>query len=382
MAEANRADGFTVLSLGYAEGPEIELETLNGGSAAGFDSLIEDILENQDRVGFRHYITDGGVAYPNSFVRDWADMDDNEPPVWTSTYNDNINPFPIPPGEPTPRVGIQEVVAGSDEVVVRWDVALDLNRVRYVLYYDASPLDFDDLSSATRIELEPEIGAGYAQGIGPTTYAHQATVDSLARGFTYHFCIRAIDSAGNEDRNRVVLTATLRSQVTITIDGSFADWADVPMTLIDADDVGPSSGPNWREIQIANDADHVYIRFTSENAFNLDGSPAFGFSRTLILIDTDDDPATGYSFGSVGSELLVSGNSLYRQAAGTFNDGLLQVLSIHPTTNVVECELAIPRSRIEDATSGAKRLRVLFYNDEAFDAAPSSGYLEYTLIDD
>src|SRR5947207_2412965 len=45
MAEANRPDGFRVLSLGYAEGPPDQMSerTLVGESTLGYDSLIEDI---------------------------------------------------------------------------------------------------------------------------------------------------------------------------------------------------------------------------------------------------------------------------------------------------------------------------------------------------
>ena len=137
MAEANRPDGFRVLSLGYAEGPPdvMSVDTLVGASVLGFDSLLEDIYQTQELAGFRHYLTDGLVAFPNTFVRDHTDLGDSTPPVWTSTYNENIQPFPTPPGAPVPRVGIQEVIAGKDDVTVRWDVALDKNRVGYALYY-------------------------------------------------------------------------------------------------------------------------------------------------------------------------------------------------------------------------------------------------------
>ena len=49
-AEANRPDGFRVLSLGYAEGPEeYQLkETLTGNSAAGLDILLADLEQAQN----------------------------------------------------------------------------------------------------------------------------------------------------------------------------------------------------------------------------------------------------------------------------------------------------------------------------------------------
>ena len=70
MAEANRPDGFKVLSLGYAEGPPDQMSplTLVGQSTVGLDSLMEDIQVTQDLQGFRHYLTDAAVSLVNDFV--------------------------------------------------------------------------------------------------------------------------------------------------------------------------------------------------------------------------------------------------------------------------------------------------------------------------
>ena len=106
------------------------------------------------------------MASPVDAVRQNADMLDFAPPVWTSTHNGNHKPFPIPPDPPEPRIGIQEAIAGQDFVTVRWDVALDLNRVRYALYYDTKPFDFEEdpgLITATRIVLDPVIVSGSAK---------------------------------------------------------------------------------------------------------------------------------------------------------------------------------------------------------------------------
>ena len=382
MAEANRPDGFRVFSVGYAEGPGIEHDTLLGTASGGFATLVEDIRQAQELAGFRHYITDATVAFPNSFVRDHTDMTDTTPPAWTSTYNVSP-PFPTPTGAPTPRVGIQQVVAGYAAATVRWDVALDLNRVGYALYYSKTPFDFvgdPDLTTATRVALTPTIGSGYAAGVGPSAYPYEAAITGLSELSLYYFCIRAFDSAGNEDTNQVVLSTTTRPGfVTVTIDGLFGDWNGVSVTHTDPADVADSSGPDWRDIRIVNDASNLYIRFGSDNAFNLDGSPGFGYSRYLIFCDTDANPATGYSYGAVGSELLVTGVSLYSEAAGVFNNGYLQDISINPTTSVVDCELSMPLSRIYAATSGAKTIRLVFVNDEVNDVAPDTGYIEYTI---
>jgi hypothetical protein len=214
MAEANRPDGFRVVSLGYAADiPGVmSIATLTGGSTLGLPSLLEDIRVTERVNGFRHYFSDSSVQTVNSFVHDHADRSDNEPPVWSSTFNahDNISP----PGPPDPRVGIQSAEAGPGSIIVRWDVALDLNRVKYALYLQTTPFDFTAdprLSGATRIVLEPVVPKNYGTtALGPTIYANQATIGGLARGQLYYAVIRAFDTspAANEEQNQVVLSAT------------------------------------------------------------------------------------------------------------------------------------------------------------------------------
>ncbi len=213
MAEANRPDGFRVVSLGYAEGPpgQMSEQTLVGGSTLGMDLLLEDIRIAEQENGFRHYITDAGVTLVNDFVRTHAQRNDLTPPVWSSTYNANTNL--VAPGPPDPRPGVQELVAGAGSLTVRWDVALDLNIVGYALYLQPRPFDFGsdpNLSGATRIVLSPEIGAGYAAGPGPTTFPYEATVGGLTPGQTYYVVLRAFDTspAANEEKNQQVKAAT------------------------------------------------------------------------------------------------------------------------------------------------------------------------------
>lgn len=211
MAEASRADGFRVLSLGYAEGPADQMDerTLVGESTLGYESLLEDIHVAEELAGFRHYLTDASLLLANTFVADHATREDAEPPVWTSTYNDH-SAYPEPAEEPTPRVGIQEVEPGPGSLTVRWDVALDMHRVGYALYYHTEPLDFGGcptLATATRVVLAPEPPASYAEGVGPGVYANEATITGLVDGQAYHLVIRAFDELGNEEQNEVELTA-------------------------------------------------------------------------------------------------------------------------------------------------------------------------------
>ena len=279
MAEAGRPDGFRVLSLGYAEGSpdRMSSKTLTGGSSLGFDSLIEDIRVTQDLAGFRHYLTNAAVNLPNAFVRDHSSFEDVAPPVWTSTWNVNETSSGVA-APPTPRVGLQQAVAGPGELTVRWDVALDLHPVGYALYYQTRPFDFaadPALAQATRVVLQPSVGAGYAEAFGPTTFPYEARVAGLSPGQAYHLVIRAFDSRGNEERNQVVRSAT------------------------------PSGGApelgRWRASNGVSDVTYRY-QFTG----------AWDWRR--VWIDRDRSTGTGF-FSSglgVGADFLIENGRLYR----------------------------------------------------------------------
>lgn len=210
VAEAERPDGFQVVSLGYAEGPEQYhlKETLFGNSSDGLDILMED-MNVAEQAGFMHYITDGGVTLVNDFVITHESDEDLYPPVWSSTYNASTA---WPPEAPEPRVGIQEVEPIKNGAIVRWDVAMDKNHVKYTLYYQTKPFDFEndpELKNAESIELVPQVGDGYENGVGPDVYPYQAEVTGLDGGKNYYFLIRAKDASENqnEDDNTVTIKA-------------------------------------------------------------------------------------------------------------------------------------------------------------------------------
>jgi hypothetical protein len=213
LAEAGRADGFQILSLGYAEGPSNQMshDTLFGRSMIGYADLVEDARVAQPVAGFRHYLTDAKAALVNSFVIDHSDLTDTSPPLWTSSYNDQNPGWPTAPAEPTPRAGVREIVAGSRQLTVRWDVALDKYPVGYAIYYRTTPFDFSadpQLHGATRIEAAPRMPINYPGWGGPTIVANEATIGGLVAGQITYVVVRAFDrsAAHNEEQNRVVLT--------------------------------------------------------------------------------------------------------------------------------------------------------------------------------
>ena len=212
--ESRREDGFTVLSLGYAEGPEEYAlsDTLTGNSDKGQDTLCQDVEEADERAGFSHYITNALLTQPNDFVMNHLAAADNEAPVWSSVYNDSTE---WPPHEPEPRVGLGTVVSEESRcATVYWDVALDQTGVCYTLYYQQGAFDFEtdpDLKKARKVLLVPTVTEEYEQGAADA-YPYRATVDALESGKEYSFVLRATDTSPqhNEEKNTVVKTAVIQ----------------------------------------------------------------------------------------------------------------------------------------------------------------------------
>ena len=208
-AESCCADGFTVLSLGYAEGPEeYDLKkTLVGKSDKGLGVLIGDVSEAENSAGFSHYITDGQLTMLNNFVLKYHTTEDEDEPRWSSVYNNSTE---WPPHEPEPRVGIGAAEPTEGGAIVFWDVALDRSGVTYVLYYSDSKLDFaadPDMKNAEKIILEPKVTEAYEQG-QYDALPLQAEVSGLESGKKYYMVIRAVDrsEAHNMENNTVYQT--------------------------------------------------------------------------------------------------------------------------------------------------------------------------------
>lgn len=209
LAEAARPDGFTVLSLGYAEGPaEYRLrETLLGQSDEGLDALLADIREAK-RMGFSHYLTDGGLTLLNDFVYYHPiETTAHQPPAWSSVANDSPT---WPPRAPSPRVGIGRAEAVERGVVVNWDVALHPNGVQYTLYYSDTRFDFaidPDLTQARSLPLTLGMGLDYG-GKSEDAYPYSARVEGLEPGKIYYMVIRASEAGNpqNEEKNTVFQT--------------------------------------------------------------------------------------------------------------------------------------------------------------------------------
>jgi hypothetical protein len=171
---------------------------------------------------------------------------------------------------------------------------------------------------------------------------------------------------------------TFRSQ--IIIDGSFDDWASVPLAFTDAQDSTESI--DYKDVYVANDDQYIYMRVTLYTS----GNPA-DFHNNLF-IDADNDPATGFGVGGIGSEMLIQSGGGYQEKNGAFNEGDINNLdySIAPAGNATDFEFRFSRNAVY-ATGG---LPVFTTNALTFaleaessgfatkDIAPDSGGFLYT----
>ncbi|MCW5558414.1 MAG: immunoglobulin domain-containing protein, partial [Verrucomicrobiae bacterium] len=124
---------------------------------------------------------------------------------------------------------------------------------------------------------------------------------------------------------------------TIRIDGSFGDWAGVPVAYEDPADSTESA--DYRRIYLANDDEYLYLRFTLEQ-------PANPFlSNANLFLDTDANPDTGFRV-LLGSELLVQGGVGYDERNGGFNEGGVNDLGwlSAPGGEATEFEVRIARA--------------------------------------
>ncbi|MCW1921900.1 fibronectin type III domain-containing protein [Luteolibacter arcticus] len=336
-AEANRPDGFTVVSLGYTSSGEPP-------------SLIaQDFIESQQQQGWLLYRTNPALnALPfNTQAATWnAANPDTAPPVWDSTAAPGADSFPEEFGNqpPAPRIGVQQVATSDGTATVRWDVARDqTGPVKYHIYYTTEAvLNF---ATATKLaNVAPAVPESYQSGAGAGRFPYEFTLTGLTNGTAYRFAVRAEDALGHEDTNDVVIAATPQPNPSgyreVTIDGAFTDWDGAP--VLDADPA-EATPVDFANVQVANDANYLYVRFTLHA-----GASPFSDFNTHLFLDTDNNPATGLpvSGAGIGSEVMVETGTAYDQRGGGFNEGGVNGVawSISPAGPATAFELRFSRS--------------------------------------
>lgn len=125
----------------------------------------------------------------------------------------------------------------------------------------------------------------------------------------------------------------------INIDGSFSDWADVPLAYHHAQDV--TNVIAYRDIYLANDNDYLYVRFSIYET----ADPFTGLQN--IFVDADHNRTTGFdAHGLIGSEMVIQGGAGYQEKNGGFNEGAINALNwlAAPAGAANEFEMRISRN--------------------------------------
>jgi hypothetical protein len=209
MAEANRPDGFTVCGIDYMADrgdtpPEYYYSHL----------FNESVLQN----GWMEYLTlDGSIETVETYISNLLPAAaDTTAPTWLNTsHNTNEDP----PNPLDPRVGVQQVVNGSNqgEIIVRWDAAIDQTwPIKYNIYLATNP----DFSNQVKYAAVPfEKGEGW-NADPVANVANQFKITNLSPGTTYYVSVRAEDSsvANNEDSNTVTLSITVTNAISTDLD--------------------------------------------------------------------------------------------------------------------------------------------------------------------
>src|SRR5439155_1072665 len=130
----------------------------------------------------------------------------------------------------------------------------------------------------------------------------------------------------------------------IVIDGSFDDWAGVPLAFSDPQDSTESL--DYKDVYITNDDDFIYLRVT------LWAPGDFSDFHNNLFIDADNDVATGYAVSGIGSDLLMQSGGGYEEQPGAFNNGTASALDwrMMPVGARTNIEFRLSRLELYDNT--------------------------------
>jgi hypothetical protein len=147
----------------------------------------------------------------------------------------------------------------------------------------------------------------------------------------------------------VCKVAVFSQSAPITIDGCFDDWTPGSASFNDVPET--QSGVDILSMQVSNDAENLFIKLVLDTELDLiDGEVPHDL---YLQLDTDNDPATGFSLqgGTFGSELGVQ---LMARSA-FYNVIPFSTVDLHdigyrqgPTVTSTTFEIALDRSAIPD----------------------------------
>jgi endonuclease/exonuclease/phosphatase family metal-dependent hydrolase len=164
----------------------------------------------------------------------------------------------------------------------------------------------------------------------------------------------------------------------VVLDEKFSDWTALPANN-DAGDVA-NGGLDIQEVKISNDDQNLYALITLSREINIQANNGIG-----MYIDIDNISGTGLSINGIGADLYYEFGE--RQGRGYYN-GSQSIPVYHdeiglitlPTVTSKTFEIAIKRSSkvFNYNFNMASTVKVVIYNTDTNDRAPSTGAYTYT----
>ncbi|MBN8247862.1 MAG: hypothetical protein J0L84_10505 [Verrucomicrobia bacterium] len=243
----------------------------------------------------------------------------------------------------------------------------------------SEPVDPVTAADKSRYQLDGglTVTAAAISLANPAVVALTTSKQTLFSGYT-------LTVTGVKDRfgNVIPPGAEVTFRSTVAVDGSFADWTDVPLAHSDPSEP-PTAGTDFKDLWVTNDELYLYVRFTLHSP----GNP--GTFLNNIFLDADfENP--GYGTSGIGSEMLIQQGAGYQQKNGGFNEGGINGLdfAMNPEGEGTEFELRISRGARyagdQVPVFVAETIRFFLETENSSfvttDTAPDSGGLEYTFV--
>jgi endonuclease/exonuclease/phosphatase family metal-dependent hydrolase len=177
----------------------------------------------------------------------------------------------------------------------------------------------------------------------------------------------------------LVVSPATATQFAVTIDGVFADWADVAVAYTDAS--GDGSGADFGRIWIADDDRFLFLRL--EVGAELDLSEN---NSLRIYLDTDNNAGTGMPVAGIGAELEWrfgdrQGSFIAGGSTTVFHEDIR--FRAGPTVTATEFEMAFGRDMMPDGQNAlfpGPVVRIVVRDQAGGDQLPGSGDLvTYTM---
>ena len=178
----------------------------------------------------------------------------------------------------------------------------------------------------------------------------------------------------------LLVPAVVRAEsAPIFLDGAFSDWTG-PIEHVDpAGDGG--TGTDFRELDLANDADWLFVRFQTTIEVGLQAT-----NNLYLYLDSDMNAGTGLAVGGIGAELQWSFGTRTgcfqppgSGTCATIGQSAIR-LRMLPSFTANTFELAIARNALPNGNPlfGGATFRLLLRDAVGGDLAPNAGGLVYT----